>query len=165
MTPLACPLCSGPFLTIDGTITHAGQLHHIDCYRRGLLKMTLPGDKPLSGAEIDTLRKLARAHPEGVDAGDIPSKAGRADLIDRGYARVPGDGFTYITRAGLIAEAAIPIHPGTPNACSILYAAAWRAAQPKGYRRILTYILETEEGASLRAAGWAVLRNFRGRRC
>lgn len=51
---------------------------------------------------------------------------------------------------------------GTANTCSILYAAAWRAAQPKGYRRILTYILETEEGASLRAAGWAVLGKTKG---
>jgi hypothetical protein len=43
---------------------------------------------------------------------------------------------------------------GTPNACSILYAAARRAAKAMGYRRIITYILETETGASLKAAGW-----------
>ena len=43
---------------------------------------------------------------------------------------------------------------GTKNACSILYAAAWRAAVAMGYRHIYTYILETEQGVSLRAAGW-----------
>ena len=43
---------------------------------------------------------------------------------------------------------------GTKNACSILYAASWRAAQALGYKRIVTYTLETESGASLRAAGW-----------
>ena len=43
---------------------------------------------------------------------------------------------------------------GTKNACSILYAAAARAGQAMGYAHIQTYILETEEGASLRAAGW-----------
>ena len=43
---------------------------------------------------------------------------------------------------------------GTHNACSILYAAAWRAARSMGYARIITYILENENGASLRAAGW-----------
>jgi hypothetical protein len=43
---------------------------------------------------------------------------------------------------------------GTHNACSILYAAAWRAAKAMGYKRIVTYILESESGASLRAAGW-----------
>lgn len=43
---------------------------------------------------------------------------------------------------------------GTKNACSFLYAAAARAAKELGYRRIITYILDTESGASLRAAGW-----------
>ena len=32
---------------------------------------------------------------------------------------------------------------GTKNACSMLYAAAWRAARAMGYRKMITYILET----------------------
>ena len=44
---------------------------------------------------------------------------------------------------------------GTKNACGMLYAAAWRAAQAMGYRKIITYILDTESGTSLRAAGWS----------
>lgn len=43
---------------------------------------------------------------------------------------------------------------GTKNACSMLYAAAWRAARAMGYQKIITYTLDTESGASLRAAGW-----------
>ena len=43
---------------------------------------------------------------------------------------------------------------GTRNACSMLYAAAWRAARAMGYKRMVTYILESENGASLRASGW-----------
>ncbi|BDE87610.1 hypothetical protein CE91St42_20680 [Oscillospiraceae bacterium] len=43
---------------------------------------------------------------------------------------------------------------GARNACSFLYGAAWRAARAMGYRKIITYILDTESGASLRAAGW-----------
>lgn len=43
---------------------------------------------------------------------------------------------------------------GTRNACSILYAAAARACRAMGFRRIQTYTLESEQGASLRAAGW-----------
>jgi hypothetical protein len=43
---------------------------------------------------------------------------------------------------------------GTWNACSLLYGAAWRAARALGYRRLVTYTLATEPGASLRAAGW-----------
>ena len=43
---------------------------------------------------------------------------------------------------------------GTRNACSMLYAAAWRAARAMGYHKLITYILDTEPGTSLRAAGW-----------
>lgn len=43
---------------------------------------------------------------------------------------------------------------GTKNACSILYAAAWRAAKALGYTRLITYILSSEPGTSLRASGW-----------
>ncbi len=43
---------------------------------------------------------------------------------------------------------------GTRNASSFLYAAAKRAAQAMGYRKVLTYTLEEEGGASLRAVGW-----------
>ena len=43
---------------------------------------------------------------------------------------------------------------GTQNVCSFLYGAAARAARTMGYRKIITYILDTESGVSLRAAGW-----------
>lgn len=43
---------------------------------------------------------------------------------------------------------------GTKNACSFLYAAAARAAAAMGYSKIITYTLDTEQGVSLRAAGW-----------
>lgn len=43
---------------------------------------------------------------------------------------------------------------GTHNACSFLYAAAWRAAKNMGYKKLVTYILDTESGNSLKAAGW-----------
>ena len=43
---------------------------------------------------------------------------------------------------------------GTRNACSILYGAAYRAAKAMGYKRVITYILESEPGTSLRAAGY-----------
>lgn len=43
------------------------------------------------------------------------------------------------------------------NACSMLYGAAWRAARALGYRRIITYTLPHEGGASLRGAGWKLL--------
>lgn len=43
---------------------------------------------------------------------------------------------------------------GTHNACSMLYAAAWRAARAMGYKRLVTYILDSESGTSLKASGW-----------
>lgn len=43
---------------------------------------------------------------------------------------------------------------GTYNACSFLYGSAARAAKALGYQKIITYILDTENGTSLRAAGW-----------
>ncbi|MGD8454692.1 MAG: hypothetical protein PVJ57_22995 [Phycisphaerae bacterium] len=50
---------------------------------------------------------------------------------------------------------------GTRNACSKLYAAAWRAARAMGYRRLITYTLNEEGGASLLAAHWRVLYQTR----
>ena len=43
---------------------------------------------------------------------------------------------------------------GTKNACSFLYGAAWRAAKALGYTKIITYTLDSESGASLKASGW-----------
>jgi len=43
---------------------------------------------------------------------------------------------------------------GTKDVCSFLYAKAARIAKEMGYKRIITYILESENGISLKAAGW-----------
>lgn len=47
---------------------------------------------------------------------------------------------------------------GAPNVCSFLYGAARRAAKAMGYARIITYILGSEPGTSLKAAGWRFVR-------
>jgi len=59
---------------------------------------------------------------------------------------------------------------GEKNACSMLYAAAARAAKAMGYRKIITYTLDTEDGASIRAAGWTCAgpaggKRWSGKRC
>lgn len=46
---------------------------------------------------------------------------------------------------------------GTRNACSFLYGRAARAAFALGYKRIGTYTLPEEGGASLLAAGWKLI--------
>lgn len=50
---------------------------------------------------------------------------------------------------------------GTRNACSFLYRACVRIAQSMGYRRVLTYTLAEESGASLKGAGFKVTRTTR----
>lgn len=43
---------------------------------------------------------------------------------------------------------------GTYNACSLLYGACCRVAKEMGYKKIITYILESENGASLKASNF-----------
>lgn len=67
-------------------------------------------------------------------------------IVGRPVARYLDDGWTL--------EVNRCCTDGTRNACSILYAAAWRAARAMGYHKLITYILDTEPGTSLKAAGW-----------
>lgn len=53
---------------------------------------------------------------------------------------------------------------GTKNACSFLYSAAWRAAKNMGYKKLITYILQSENGASLKASGWKCVGEAGGKR-
>jgi hypothetical protein len=64
---------------------------------------------------------------------------------------------------GLTAEVTRLCTDGTKDACSFLYGCAARAALALGYRRIGTYTLNRESGASLRAAGWIVIAEVKGR--
>lgn len=63
-------------------------------------------------------------------------------IAGRPKARMLQDGYT--------AEVARVCTTGERNACSMLYAAAWRAVKALGYRRLVTYSLPKEGGASLR---------------
>lgn len=67
-------------------------------------------------------------------------------IVGRPKARGLQDGFT--------AEVVRLATTGEKNACSMLYAACWRAARALGYRRLVTYILSSEPGTSLVASGW-----------
>jgi hypothetical protein len=70
-------------------------------------------------------------------------------IVGRPSSRLLQDGWTCeVTRLAT---------DGTRNACSILYSACWRAARALGYRKIITYTLASEGGASLRGAGWRIV--------
>lgn len=43
---------------------------------------------------------------------------------------------------------------GTKNACSMLYGACCRIAKTMGYRKVITYTLQSEDGASLKASNF-----------
>jgi hypothetical protein len=58
---------------------------------------------------------------------------------------------------GVTAEVTRLCTDGTKNACSFLYGAAARAAFALGFKRIGTYILASEPGVSLTAAGWRLI--------
>lgn len=76
-------------------------------------------------------------------------------IVGRPVARMRQDGLTLeVTRL---------CTDGTRNACSFLYGRAAKAAFALGYQRIGTYTLPNEGGTSLRAAGWRVLSEVRGR--
>lgn len=76
-------------------------------------------------------------------------------IVGRPVARARQDGFT--------AEVTRLCTDGTRNACSFLLGKAAKAALALGYRRIGTYTLASEGGASLRAAGWRVIGQVDGR--
>jgi hypothetical protein len=92
----------------------------------------------------DPARGCIFVHAAAAD-GEVHGVA----IVGRPVARNLQDGFT--------AEVTRLATDGARNACSMLYAAAWRAARAIGYRKLVTYTLPEEGGASLRAAGWKCL--------
>ena len=84
-------------------------------------------------------------HKFSIGATDGEKIVGVA-IVGRPVSRYLDDGWTLeVTRL---------CTDGTRNACSMLYAAAWRAARAVGYHKLVTYTLESEDGASVKAAGW-----------
>jgi hypothetical protein len=75
-------------------------------------------------------------------------------IVGRPVSRMRDDGLTLeVTRL---------CTDGTKNACSFLYGRAAKAAFALGYRRIGTYILASENGASLKASGWRLIGQTSG---
>ena len=121
--------------------------------------------RPVTQREaFDFVREHHRHHdvPVGTlwwhGAHDDQGRLVGVAVVGRPSARKIDDGLTAeITRCCVLGEPR-----AADNACSLLYGAARRVAQDKGYRRGLTYILESETGRSLEAAGWHYLWTTRG---
>lgn len=106
-------------------------------------------------AQFHRHHKPVVGHKFSIGAIDDTGELRGVAIIGRPVARHRDDGLTLeVTRC---------CTDGTPNTCSALYAAAWRAARAMGYRRIGTYTLVSEPGTSLRAAGWHAVHQVRGR--
>jgi hypothetical protein len=110
---------------------------------------------PVDLAEANAFVRLHHRH-HGPTVGHKFSLGARVDdkcvamiICGRPVARMEDDGYTI--------EVLRLASDGTRNACSFLYRAAWRVAKEMGYKRGVTRILNTEEGASLRGAGWVLV--------
>ena len=90
-----------------------------------------------------------RGHKFSIGCCDENGRTVGVAMIGRPVARAYDDGWTL--------EVNRTCTDGTANVNSMLYGAAWRAAKALGYRRLITYTVESESGASLRAAGWKVI--------
>ena len=88
-------------------------------------------------------------HKFSVGVADEAGVLRGVAIVGRPVARMYDDGLTL--------EVNRTATDGTPNANSMLYGAAWRAARSLGYGRLVTYTQAGESGASLRAVGWRVI--------
>lgn len=105
------------------------------------------------------VERLHRHHfsPQGWKFGLGAQKGGQlvgVVMVGRPVSRMLDDGKT--------AEVIRLVTDGTRNACSFLYARARQIAFLMGFTRIITYILASEPGTSLRAAGWRFEREAGG---
>lgn len=64
---------------------------------------------------------------------------------------------------GLTLEVSRLCTDGTRNACSVLYGACARIAKKMGFRKIQTYILQSELGTSLKASSWKLEEDSAGK--
>lgn len=110
---------------------------------------------PLELAEANALvdrwhrhHKPSQGHRFSLGVIDNDGNLHGAAIIGRPVARLAGSPRDVLEVVRLVTD-------GTENCCSILYAAAARAGHAMGYKRIQTYVLASERGTSLKAAGWS----------
>jgi hypothetical protein len=116
---------------------------------------------PCDFAEASAFVEKHHRHLRGVPGSKFSLAAADGDnvvgvvMVGRPVSRMLDDGWTLeVNRLAT---------DGARNACSMLYAAAWRATRALGYRKLITYILDSEPGVSLTAAGWKRVGEVTGR--
>lgn len=111
---------------------------------------------PISLEEANGFVELHHRHHKPVPGAkfcvavsDDEQKVRGVAIVGRPVARMSDDGWTL--------EVNRCCTDGVKNGCSALYAASWKAARALGYRKLITYTLPEEGGASLRGAGWRLV--------
>jgi hypothetical protein len=110
---------------------------------------------PITLAEANAFVELHHRHHKPVPGAKF-SIAVSEDGIVRGVVIV-GRPVARMADNGWTLEVNRCCTDGARNACSMLYQAAWRAAKAMGYKKLITYTLPEEGGASLKGAGWKCL--------
>jgi hypothetical protein len=116
---------------------------------------------PITLAEANAFVKQHHRHHERVVGAKFSIGCAEGEriigiaIVGRPVARGLDNGWT--------AEVTRLCTDGTKNACSKLYAASWRVCRAMGYKKLITYILDSEKGVSLTAAGWKLVAEVKGR--
>jgi hypothetical protein len=111
---------------------------------------------PVTRAEANAY--VAHVHRHN---GPLPSSRYQVGLIG-GDGTVHGVAIAGLPKSRLAAkdrgllEVSRVATDGSRNACSALYGACTRGARAFGFSRLVTFTLEREAGASLKASGWTV---------
>lgn len=107
---------------------------------------------PVSLAEANAFVRTYHRHHRAVPGAKFCVAVAQGDavvgvaIVGRPIARMIDNGWTL--------EVNRTCTDGTKNANSMLYGACRRATFALGYKRLVTYTLPTESGASLLGAGW-----------
>lgn len=112
---------------------------------------------PITLTDANEFVKSFHRHNKPTVGGKFAIGAATGDelvgvvIVGRPIARLNDNGFT----AEVLRTCTKPESPKNTN--SFLYGCAWRAWRAMGGKKIITYTLKTESGASLRGAGWKVI--------
>jgi hypothetical protein len=120
--------------------------------------MTSPRIVPITKTAARQFVELHHRHNEAPTPAQVSFAAALAEgdevvavvTAGRPVARMLGDGYTLEVSRVCVRDGFEP----TKNANSRLYGAVRRVAVALGYRRLVTYTLHSESGASLRASGF-----------
>jgi hypothetical protein len=119
---------------------------------------------PMSLAEANAIVTALHRHSGATQGGKFAIGCALDDvlwgvaIVGRPVAQGLQDGVTLELLRNCTA-------PGAPmGVASFLYARAWRACQQLGYRRMVSYTLQSENGGSLRGAGMRIAGEVSGGR-